>query len=256
MPKKSVGPRGRRAPSAALLRLSRRPDCGVAPHDLVSRWGPPNALPLRNSPDVVKQLTRVVEKAQDERPIHCFLDRHPCAAVYGAYGKTPMGWVFSKPRLGGGSRIPDFLICDYNSVGPGWIILELESPTISPLTTTGLVSAGLRTAVDQILEYRSWVRLNAGHEHLQGWVGLDEHFPAVIVIGRRDRAWSDTERRRIRDFERGHSIEVMSYDRFLNNVAICHAQAVQNWSPPTTVPDLQLRQERRSPESRASTRKR
>jgi hypothetical protein len=155
---------------------------------------------------------KVLNKAKNEKPLQAFFSKHPFLLVLA----VPLHccWLFPKPRLGGGKWIPDFLVCDYNSLGFKWTVIGLESPSMRATNRNGSVSAGCHHAVQQILDYRRWVRDNALFEEKQGYRGLNADCDGIVVIGRQDKNRSERERQRLADFRKQY-IEIMSYDRFL-----------------------------------------
>jgi hypothetical protein len=122
--------------------------------------------------------------------------------------------VFPKPRLGGGKFIPDFLYCDLNSLGYTWTLIEFESPTLDATNKDGSVSHDCHHAVQQIRDYRRWLRDNALFEENRGFKGLNADCEALVVIGRRDVGRTELEQQRLADF-RKETIEIASYDRLL-----------------------------------------
>jgi len=155
-------------------------------------------------------VRKILNQARDERPLQRFLGKHPhvFALAFGAR----WCWLFAKPRLGGGTYIPDFLFCDRNSLGYAWTIIELESPRIRATTRDESVSHRCHHAVEQILDYRRWLRDNLLFEEKQGFAGLHAYCNACVVIGRRDDVRTELEAQRLADF-RQQKIEIMSYDR-------------------------------------------
>jgi hypothetical protein len=122
--------------------------------------------------------------------------------------------------LGGGKLIPDFALCDRNSLGFKWTLIELENPTMDATNKDGSVSKGCHHAVEQISDYRRWVRDNALFEEKEGFNGLNVDCDGWVVIGRRDGARTTLEQARLADFRKQH-IEVASYDRLLT-LAVDH----------------------------------
>jgi hypothetical protein len=122
-------------------------------------------------------------------------------------------WVFPKPRLGGGQHIPDFLLCDLNSLGYQWTLIELESPTMEATNKDESVSADCYHAAGQILDYRRWLRDNALTEQ-RLYRGISAECNGWVVIGRRDGGRTEREKQRLADFRQQH-IEIASYDRLL-----------------------------------------
>jgi antiviral defense system Shedu protein SduA len=158
------------------------------------------------------ELKTTLSEAKDERPLQEFYAGHPnlLALVFPVHNC----WVFPKPRLGGGKWIPDFLLCDRNSLGYHWTLIELESPTVEATNKDESISAGCHHAVQQIRDYRRWLRDNALFEEKQGFTGLNADCDGWVVIGRRDGARSEIEKQRLADFRR-ERIEIASYDRLI-----------------------------------------
>lgn len=164
-------------------------------------------------PALFERFDRALNDAKDERPLQDFLTEHPYLLALAF--PVHCCWLFPKPRLGGGKHIPDFALCDLNSLGYKWTLIELESPTMDATNKDGSVSKGCHHAVEQILDYRRWVRDNALFEEKQGLRGLNSDCDGWVVIGRRDGARTDLERQRLADF-RKQNIEIASYDRLLS----------------------------------------
>jgi Domain of unknown function (DUF4263) len=168
-------------------------------------------LPL----DFVSQLQRVVDAAADERPIQKWLEKNPAALVLHLSATT--GWLFGRPKLGA-EFVPDFMFCNWDSSGYHWSLVELENPNFASLTREGSQTAKLTRAVQQILDWRIWVRANIQYaQHQLGFRDLDDGFRAYIVIGRR-KDMNERERLRYRELSRG-GLEVLTYDRLVESVA-------------------------------------
>ena len=167
---------------------------------------------IRRDPKLAEELATTLNEAKDERPLQEFYTEHPSmiALVFPVH----CCWVFPKPRLGGGKWVPDFLLCDKNSLGYRWILIELESPTMEATNKDESVSAGCHHAVEQIRDYRRWLRDNALFEEKQGFKGLNADCEGCVVIGRRDGDRTDLEQQRLADFGK-ERIEIASYDRLL-----------------------------------------
>jgi hypothetical protein len=169
-------------------------------------------LELRDS--TVEELIHALDTARDERPLQKFLADHPDVLAL----EFPIHncWVFPKPRLGGGKYIPDFLFCDRDSVGYNWTLIELESPKLRATTKAGSVSSGCHHAIEQICDYRRWLRDNAQFEAFQGFSGLNADCDALVIIGRQDGERTALGQERLAEFRKNH-IEVASYDRLLTH---------------------------------------
>jgi hypothetical protein len=127
-------------------------------------------------------------------------------------------WVLPRkalPNPEGGSSFPDFLICDWNSNGPAWTLVELESPREKVLNKAG-VSAVLRHAQQQIEDYRAHLRKHSSMWREAGMPGLHRKCDAWIVIGRRQQR-AEKEQERIANL-REVGIQVVSYDRPVGEV--------------------------------------
>jgi hypothetical protein len=113
-------------------------------------WNKPRDLKL------LDELKKILDEAQDERPLQQFYMEHPYLLALAF--PVHRCWVFPKPRLGGGRWIPDFLLCDLNSLGYSWTLIELESPRMEATNKDERVSAACHHAAGQILDYRRWLR--------------------------------------------------------------------------------------------------
>ena len=152
--------------------------------------------------------------AVDERPIQTFLAAHPhlldCLLPPGRDA-----WCWDRPRFGSES-IPDFLLCTRNSTGFEWVMVEMESPAVTPLTQAGLPTTKLREAQGQIQDWRIWVRDNIAYAQSQlGFQGLTAEAQAVIVLGRRS-AISLKHAKKWREISTINT-RIMTYDRLLDS---------------------------------------
>jgi Domain of unknown function (DUF4263) len=167
-------------------------------------------------PDVVEKFRRVLSHAKDERPLQRFFEENPIALVAALVPKAHNVWVIPRPSLPlpqGGGGIPDFIVCEWSSIGPLWIIVELESPTKSPVIRTGL-SRTCNFAIQQIEQYTTYLRDHASFLRNNGWPELHGDCRGVVVIGRR----TDTGRLEHRlklEAKRRAGIDIASYDRIL-----------------------------------------
>jgi antiviral defense system Shedu protein SduA len=109
--------------------------------------------------------------------------------------------------------VPDFIVCEWSSVGPDWFIVELESPTQSPLTQRG-ISQICNHAVEQINDYRTYIEENGYFLRENGWPKLHGQGEGIVVIGRRTDPGRSEAGDRLRNFRR-QRVEIVSYDRLL-----------------------------------------
>ena len=208
---------GRRATMNAVFDLERVPratreECRVEPP---SKLAPREVRWSQFDPSHIQRLEEVLAPAEDERPLQRFLADHPHILIAGIFGQVRReAWVFDRPRFGA-DYIPDFLIGMIDSLGFVWTLVELENPTVAPLTKSGQIGNPLHKAVAQIRDWREWLRTNAlNFQERSGCRGITADCAASVVIGRREMRDHEEGKRRIRDFRREH-IEVMSYDRLL-----------------------------------------
>lgn len=162
------------------------------------------------------ELEATLAQAEDERPLQKFLAEHPHVLVMGVLGITRRAWVLAKPKFGA-EYVPDFLIGLIDSLGPGWMLVELESPTMAPLDADDALSGGLYHAVQQIRDNRKWLADNAAYfrsEH--GCWGIEAGCAATVLIGRREDRDNLKAANRFRDL-RNENIEIMSYDWLVEN---------------------------------------
>lgn len=161
------------------------------------------------------QFMAVLNESTDERPLQVFLNAHrhflSCLLEPGQNS-----WCFDRPRLGG-ELIPDFLLSTYNSSGYKWRLVEIESPTKSPLTRAGIPSQALNTALAQVRDWRGWLRANISYAHAQlGFTGLNAEVPAFVIIGRR----TSIKPAMLKRYEELSTSEttVMTWDRFADTL--------------------------------------
>jgi len=166
----------------------------------------------------LQKYEKTLSLAKDERPMQRFFEENPAALLVGIL-RPHTGFVLPRqmlPTPGGGGWIPDFMVVDFTSIGPQWQIVELESPVARVTTSKGLLSAKLRTAQQQIEDYRRHLGKYAGHLRDGGFPIVDGHCHAWIVAGRR-KFRNQQEEERLADF-RKYNIEIVSYDRLADEI--------------------------------------
>jgi hypothetical protein len=159
-------------------------------------------------------LAKTLKLAKNEKPLQRFFEKYPVALAFGVLNGQHQPFVFSHPPFGtieGLDSIPDFLICDWTSIGPKWTVVELESPTMR-LTNTMGISAKMNRAIQQVKDYRAFFAANVLALEAKGWIGLDGNCGGCVVAGRR------TEPRTVKNNQRlsrmtMEGIEIASYDR-------------------------------------------
>jgi hypothetical protein len=98
-------------------------------------------------------------------------------------------------------------------------MVELESPSITPLTRVGLASAKLRDAQGQVSNWRIWLRDNIAYAKNQLELpGLNAESRAVIIVGRR----SNLDARHSKKWRElsSYNTRAMTYDRLLDTIAM------------------------------------
>ena len=90
--------------------------------------------------------------------------------------------------------IPDFLICDTNSAGVRWLLVELETPhSAITLNSRNDLDEVARKGVSQIKEWREWLQNNLGmarrspREDGLGLVDVRPKSGGLVLVGRRAR---------------------------------------------------------------------
>ena len=91
----------------------------------------------------------------------------------------------------GGKLVADFMCLDWPSNWPHWVAVELESPSKKVMTKSGRRSADLEHALQQIRDWRDFVKKNLDfvtRQRSKGGLGLDHSEPNMlgrVYIGRR-----------------------------------------------------------------------
>ena len=172
----------------------------------------------QTQPDLLEQFKTVLNKAKNNRPLQEFFEENPVILLVGIE-RPHRSWVLPRsllPKPKGDGWIPDFLICNWTSLGPRWTMVVLESPVVS-VTNTKALSGMFNHAHQQIKDYRHQLLKHADYVQTGDLPGLDPHCNGCIVIGRRY-AHGETNHERLA-WLRKQRIEAMSYDRLIMNVA-------------------------------------
>ena len=166
----------------------------------------------------INNLKKLLATKPPERLIQSFLEKNK--EIVAAYLGVHAVYVVPQPRFSI-HHIADFAVTEYNSAGPQWTLIELEPSTARPFNKNGRPSAKLINAIEQVKEWRRFVRNNQEHcrrpraEGGLGLQGITERFWGAVVIGRRDDYKDEFE-----GWRKQHSedllIDILSYDRFLD----------------------------------------
>jgi hypothetical protein len=179
-----------------------------------------NTEPVRWSYRQVGLLTqfgRVLASSKDERPLQKFFEDNPIALLLGLV-QPHRAWVIPRPSLpkpSGGGWIPDFIVCEWSSIGPLWIVVELESPRTRAITKRGL-SQVCNHGAEQINSYRTYLRDHAMLLRDAGWPRIHGECDGALIIARRSDPMRSKHSEKLEAFRR-QKIEIMSYDRLLEN---------------------------------------
>ena len=165
---------------------------------------------------MLAELEALLDSAADERPIQYFFETNPGALIASTISPH-MAWAFSRPTLpkpGGGSFVPDFMICDWSSIGPTWTIVELENPNFRVTKRDGISAQGIH-AIQQVKDYRRHLKKYPQLVREGGFPGIHNPSDSLIVIGRRMHGLPiELNAERLAEY-REERIEVASYDRLL-----------------------------------------
>lgn len=136
------------------------------------------------TPEAVRALEELLEGGeQREEPFQSLLTEHPsllAATVVGASGT----YVIPKQRLGA-EHVPDFLVLGVNSLGPQWLLVEIEAARHQIVNKDGTLSTATRHALKQIQDWGEWLTTNIAYAHSQLHLhGLTNQAPGLVVIGR------------------------------------------------------------------------
>lgn len=167
--------------------------------------------------DHIAELDRLIAESKDERPLQDFFRDHPHVLMAGVTAVMRESWVLAKPKFGA-EYVPDYLLGIRDSLGPGWMVVEIESPTLTPINKDGSLSKGLNHAVQQVEDYRRWLGKHAAYfRDENGAWGIESGTTGIVVIGREKDRDNKEGADRLRDLRKA-GIETMSYERILRNV--------------------------------------
>ena len=123
--------------------------------------------------------------------------------------------VISRADLGSDYQVDLVIASDGESYGIDYTFVEIESPHTSPYTRSGDPSARLTHAIQQVLNWKTWLQRHRGHvrrffpSEYFGWEGFT-NLSFSIVIGRRTSPHRATARRNVLAREIG--IKIHSFD--------------------------------------------
>ena len=166
----------------------------------------------------IEAFKQLLEMATDERSIHAYLKANPIWLVQ-PFSSGHGRWVYPSKYLGSQHEM-DFLILTKDSSGFEWTTVELEPPNEKPFLKNGTPGKRLRDALNQIDQWRIWLRNNLSYaqkpstEKGLGLTNITGRTKALIIIGREvDFPESTNEWRRVQRDD--YNIRIHSYDWLL-----------------------------------------
>ena len=181
----------------------------------------PYAVTEEASDEDIEELRRILDEADNEKPIQELLERRP--QLLTSLVRGPSRYCRPQVRLGG-RYVADFLLADIDSNGIRWILVELETPhSCVAQARRNDFDLSARTGVRQINEWRQWIEDNPDTAHRsrqENGIGLPDIRPqaeGIVLVGRREklRPAAKILRRRLHEAER---IRMQTYDRLVEQL--------------------------------------
>lgn len=165
----------------------------------------------------IDEFRKLLDSKVDEAEIHGFLATHSYF-FQGLIRNEGVSPLYSKIKLGSNYEI-DFAWFDTSSNGPEWCFAEIEAPSRNMFTATGDPSRWLTHAIQQVLDWHSWI-----HDNLSYAAKLMPHveYPrGFVFVGRRSELTS-IARKRLRRlcYEYRRSVEIHTLDWFISAARI------------------------------------
>ena len=180
---------------AALTNIARVKEVFVA---LTGRW-----LAI-DSRTLAEFESLIAEKANDEPAFHLFLEKNPQLI-------DPLAFeVWSKPDIHG-AKIPDFLIKRTDNT---FLVVEIETPAKSIITSTYQLSAEANHAVSQAADYVEF--LTTRNESIR--TRLPDFTPpdSLVVVGLEHPLNAEQMRALQRENRTRHGIRIVGFDYLLD----------------------------------------
>ncbi len=206
---------------AALLNRASYKHMNLDRLDALQEYKLPSHVP---SPEAVRALEELLERGeQREEPFQTLLTQYPsllAATVVGASGT----YVIPKQRLGA-ELVPDFLVLGINSLGPQWLLVEIEAARHRMVNKDNTLSGPTRHAIKQIQDWGEWLTNNVAYAHNElNLHGLTNRAPGLVIIGR-DEPTTQRQASRARSQE-GEQISIHSWDWVLRSARNLSAMAI------------------------------
>ncbi len=177
----------------------------------------------REKRDIVIKLenewNRLLSENAKEEVYHSFLSKH--AGFFLARLFDDESIVISKLRLGSDFIVDFVKTYDRLSAGIQYEFIEIETPGTPPYTKRGNPSARLMAAVQQIDNWRDWIKENRNEFHkifpfYNRGIIPSERLTFTVIIGTRKNSHQWLERRN--HFSDEHSIHIRSFEFFTDNL--------------------------------------
>jgi len=162
------------------------------------------------------ELKRLCDSTCDEATVHAFLRGNFFLFANSLMMSAPDA-VWSKAALGP-TYETDFVTYFDKSLGRYWLLIELEAPSRPLFTTSGDPSRYLTHAIRQITDWQVWIRDNNAYARTFMTDVVDPI--GVVVIGRRSSLSPDNKRRLREMLRQNPMLEVMTYDRLIENALL------------------------------------
>jgi hypothetical protein len=166
-----------------------------------------------HDPDVA-DLESALSRATSEREMQAYLEENPYLLIQhlgGGHGR----YVLPQLRLGS-EYVADFVLCERDSLGYHWTLVEIESPRALRGKQTGEATAELNHAINQIQDWRRWVTENVAYARSQLRLKeIDSTAAGLIIMGRRG---DGIDPGRLKQALTQNNIEVHSYDWLIDSL--------------------------------------
>lgn len=162
---------------------------------------------------IVRQWRRLLETKMPEEAYQSFLSDH--AGLFLARDYDDELIVISKLRLGSDCVVDFVRTHDESSAGICFEFIEIETPWAKPYTKRGRPSARLAEAIQQVQDWKTWMRENRYETHkilpfYNKGLERDRRFEYTILIGNRENSGQWLAQRN--DLARELGISIRSFD--------------------------------------------
>jgi Domain of unknown function (DUF4263) len=190
----------------------------------------------------IDELELVIRESADEKPVQAFLEKYPHLLTGLLTGIER--FCIPQKRLGA-EYVPDFLVCDVNSIGVRWVMIELETPRCGIYLSDGKsLNKNVRKGTNQITEWRGWLEENRAYAQRPkaqeglGLPGILSRSEALVIVGQREYLTTVTDTKR-RELYYENNVKVHTYDWLLTQLR----GAIRYSGPPRSNPYLLSRAE-------------